>query len=283
MRGTSCLIAILMLFMLNSCTNLVNQQKVIIDTIFSTDLPWSVEISKGVSPTKQLSKLTRATVIIKDSSGNLIERLLHSENGIFISNTDTKPEIGKTYMLEVSPIGFETVSAGGSIPQVADVVIGEVTHFDLGEEQQIKLNLEIRDTSEEVNFYIIKSYILEKELGDISSNEMVFLNVKIDNTEKSGNSSQVYLVDTNLNSDTIKTQISIHSPFAQGINFENFDLYLVIESVDESVYRFHKSLDLYNLTSELSSDERSGIFTNVNNGLGVFGGFSRRVKKINLK
>ncbi|MCG8326573.1 MAG: DUF4249 domain-containing protein [Chitinophagales bacterium] len=294
MKNRTCFFIFSISLFIFSCTKelplpaIETQPRIVVNAAFSESKEWSVQVSKSTSiaTPEQPSALSSASVFLKDASGNIIEELIHGSNGNYISANNTKPIIDQTYHIEVSANGFTTVDATGRLPHPVDFTIDQTTTTSFDGEIQFKVDFKISDDGSSSHYYIIESFVLiEEPSGEIIKlqNELSLLDSRTDNAsigDGTDRFSRIYLQDNTFNGQFYETEATLYSFIPEDIPSENYKVFMLVKSVEESLYNYFKSFDRFKLTGDEPFAEPVQVYTNVNNGLGIFGGFS--IKEIEL-
>ena len=265
-----------------------SQSKLVVNSTFSVDSTWSVHVSKSipVSQSGTPENMTNASVQVLDASGTLIRELPHTENG-FYQVADLKPEAGQSYKIEVRADGFETASAEGHQPKdfsfsVVDTSTGTFLDFPV-----LYIDLEINDEVNQENYYLIQAG-WEVEFEDAIPDSYSFLPVHFvfdqntENNEISSDNSgydRIYLPDASFDGQKYQTRLAVEYPaFFDEEEEEDLEgiiskLIITVSSADPDLYKYTKTLDRYYYNNDELFSEPVQIHNNIQNGLGVFGGF----------
>lgn len=195
-------------------------------------------------------------------------------NGSFFNNQyvlNTKPEVGKTYIIEASHPDYASVKAIVKMPNninfsssYKDSIGVDAEGLNIGE-----ITLNLNDNRAEKNYYqlLIRYYnasINQWFPFDFSSNDIVFIN-----NEKKDDGS--YLFGDNTFNGTLKT-IKLNVPFGLALGSPKFEISL--KSIDAVYYDYLQktSIDDQNLNQAFLNPVI--LNSNVENGLGYVAGVS---------
>jgi len=192
------------------------------------------------------------------------------------------PKIGSTYSIEVSAPGYPTVSANCVIPE--RVEIGSLsTYFTINEwgEEILQMSIGLNDNAATENYYQIGlSSINTYEYYDYELDSLITYSQKEDlwaypvdpwldniaNTSENGLS----FSDATFNGTNIVLNLST---YIYSYNTNETKILIDLYSISKEYYNYLKSKSLYE-ESDPAFSEPVQIFSNIENGLGIFAGAS---------
>lgn len=297
-------ILILLAIVLSSCEKIIEidiedaEVNLVVNALFNNDSLWKVEISqsKHVFDTSNIKMVNDATVTIKSSTGNEI-LLTYDKNGMYISQTD-KPIQGETYSLEVLHSTLENVNAISSLPspvQFTNLELGGKYFINGEENKELKVNfidsqqedyymlkcsalfwywefdsnLTVADTSyyeASLSFMTNSTYVSENGL-DYYRNYILFSDEYFNGSEVSVN---LLIPENNFIQDTV---------WGYGID----KLYVSLSTISKDYKLYQTSYDKYLSIQGDPFAQPVQVYTNINNGFGIFAGISTTKDSIAIK
>ncbi len=235
--------------------------------------------------------LKQATVKLYED-GHLLGNLTYDPSlKAFTGLPEHLAQAGKTYRIEVVSSGFPAASAETKIPFPA-----QVENWDLqfltdqkGSEKEILLNFDIKDANIEKDFYEVsynsEAYINHSFSGNESSSlltiqdEVVLAAMdfwdKITQFQDNGRfiCDRCTFPDSFFNHKRHRFSFKIVPSLSDGKQFNHVRHHLVIQQMNEDLYRFRSSRDKQTLTEGDPLFPIVAIQSNVKGGLGVFGAY----------
>jgi hypothetical protein len=265
-------------------TNLPEHQPLlVINSFINPDSVLEVFVSKSnafLAPPSFL--INNATVTIFES-GNPVE-LFQIRQGTYRA-ANHKPRIGASYELRVSADGFMPVSSTATIPSPIkiDSVVVTKNRIDF----KTNLTLFFQDPPGEDNYYQLLLYSIERSVENdtllavigFSSSDAVLRNPE-DFEDESDYYDDAFFDDALFDGDFYDLDISFH------IHSEPIQMFVVLLTTSESYYNFRKSVEQQNTTEDNPFAEPVPIYTNIENGLGVFASYSSSIyflQEVNLQ
>lgn len=278
------------LFLFTSCEedidlrDLTFKPSVVVNSVFSVGKPWRVQLSfsrdRFNSEQKELN-IDNAEVLITEKLTNRII-FLENEGGGIYSSSIYLPKPDRTYQLTVNVPGYSPITASSIAPMKADInIISDVIE---------ELEFEINDSNK--NYYIWNLVFTNNKNGLDSTNinnpsDLVkginnynslsnylenISNPKISDAEESGIKRTKYYFDFQKFRDD--SQGSYPDPIKKK--------YLRLVTASKELYEYYKTIEKYSISDNhnCSFCHIPDIKSNINNGLGVFAGFTEDFKEI---
>ena len=261
----------------------------VINSIFQSDSTFKVHVSssRSVLDTDSFQNITDAVVNIKDGNGNIIETLNHQENGFYVGQTF--PQENQTYTLQVTHPNYVNITSMDSLP--LSIVINSVDTSTIvdpinGDRLQITMNFEDPESSQ--NFYLIETYSINEYLviknSDTSEYELDTAKqymVLTDEVFQNGGSpwrEQGLFNDLLFNGQ--KKALELEIPYENlsgneaGYNwsYKTLGVRVYLHNISRSYYYFRTSLELYQSASGNPFAQPVQVYSNIENGFGVFAG-----------
>ncbi len=317
MKNTIIISLAFILILIGSCRKKLDidipdgDKHIVVNGIITQDSLIKVNISKSQNAldSGKIPVLTNATVKLFEDN-TFIEDLMHIEDGNYISSIT--PELEKKYKITVDYGNLKSVAAKmeliTAVPIASIDTTIETEIIDEGMEwefevKNLKLEITINDNPDENDFYFLSlstmmpNYdyseepplyigLIETELY-FDSEDLVFRNnnsnFHLNNmyghvfTDELFNGSQ-YTVDI----ETSLNYRDVNDPELLEITAQQI-VKIKLLTVNEDIYRYITS---YNLNQESEYDpfaQPVQIFTNVENGLGLFSGYTMHVDSLVLE
>ncbi|MCI5081535.1 MAG: DUF4249 domain-containing protein [Saprospiraceae bacterium] len=211
---------------------------------------------------------------VEGATINLFENneLLYSfESGNF-PNSTVPPIPGNQYRLTVSHPNFEDVEAVQTMPEPVDVLSQRLKIVeqpgDFGENiMEIRLEMEPTD---ERKYFEIGLFVSPK-----GSNNSWSLYPTEEQINGSINYNDLLLVTNASITESNRTLLARF--YENNFNEEEYDYYLIFRTVSEERYLYQRAVTAQNNAEDNPFSEPVSIFSNINNGLGIFGlGYEER-------
>ncbi len=268
--------------------------KLVANCFFNPDSTWKVQVSKSLSvlDNAPLKFIDNATVKIFEEN-RLIEHISDPDEDGLYRSIDQKPVPGKEYRLEVTSPAFEKVcTASGTVPLPAflnnpRIVITDSSGYSdpYYNHHQVSgyIKISFQDPDEEVNYYQLRMYYydsafvylngerkfvnLNQAIANISSNDPV-----LENAHRYANH---YLFDDRLFNGKKMTLDADFNIYSSGGAVEKY--YIELTSLTKEAYLYKRTINEYSLSRNDPFAEPVMIYSNIENGYGIFAGYSRSV------
>lgn len=232
-----------------------------------------------------------ANVVLKDLQGNVLTTFQHKNAGIYSSESYRVDE-NTSYIIEVSAPGHaSTLRATNKVPKMVDA---EFMGVEIGQVQGNTGNvfdLKINDPADEENYYIIEGNfdILNGEHRDGYAEVNGYIephfrhftdDPNADNEKISAGFdfvavalAYVFLPDANFNGQSYTTRIGV---IDDDIYDGDLDVKanIFVRSVSKEMYEYLKTIQEHQLTVHNIFSEPKIIFDNIENGVGIFAGYT---------
>lgn len=294
------IILILLSIILFSCEKVIDttiperDKKIVLNSLISPDSLIWVNLSKstGVLENSQVSLINNGMVKLYQS-GNFVEELFNTSYGNYYSE-NFYPIFGKTYEIRVEVENMPSVSAECIIPEPVQIsswdTVSQVTEW--GEEVMIGSIL-FKDPTEISNYYwFTTTYsqisvqidslrnIVTDSLGKpvLEADEGTFWinlsdrNTSINFEDAVNYMNGIFFSDRIMDGNDIKLDFTLQT----NMRNDNFviwmKLYLELHSVTKDFFLYAKSFEKHSGQGPFS--EPSQVFNNIENGFGIFAGYS---------
>ena len=267
----------------------VNIPKLVINSIFQSDSTFKVHVSssRSVIDTVSFQNIEDAVVTIKDENENIIESLNYVANGFYIGQTF--PQENQTYTLQVTHPNYTNITSSDSLP--SPITINSVDTSSIidpinGDRLQITMNFNDPESSQ--NYYLIETYSVNEYFviknSDTTEYELdttkQFM-VLTDEVFQNGGSpwrEQGLFNDLLFNGQNKSLEIEIPNynetgnEFGYQWSYKTLSLRLYLHNISKSYYYYRTSLELYQSASGNPFAQPVQVYSNVENGFGVFAG-----------
>ncbi len=256
--------------------------RIVVNSIFSANDTIWVELSesRNVLFEGALPTITDATLQLMDGNGAVLGDFIHESDGNYYI-ASIIPVAGNQYGIKASKDGFKSVNAFSSTPQLISVTsIDTVSFIDASE---MEFTIKFTDDATATNFYSISiaSYVgYLNEFGEIVYYESNYFSTKEFYVINGGGDiggdgtkfdSEFYFSDELLSGPNIS--------FKGRINYlsdsEDPRFFVVkVASLSEDLYKYKVTYANYLNTQGSPFAEPVQVYSNVENGFGIFGGSS---------
>ena len=264
-------IIIYLIIFLYSCTKEVKidlpkpETKLVVNSLFTPDSLFTVMISKNIDILKDENPLINNAKVELYADNQLLEVLKNTSNGFYQSLTN-KPKHNINYKVIVSATGFNQVSAYDILPSPVKIIETSLTKNAGCDEEGNKMSsisIKFKDNPKEKNYYKIKvdGFILR-------SNDPVI------KCEGDLDYYPCYLL--------FKDNLFDGKEYCLNVKFiipssNEYNIIIYLSSLSENYYHYQKKLirHIYNQTPDIwdGSGEPVNMYTNVDNGYGIFAGY----------
>lgn len=193
-----------------------------------------------------------------------------------------KAQMGSFYDVELFEEGFPTVSASTYVPNYPTLGNISARKATLEGSAVIQVTAEIIDTADTEDYYILEV----REKGSYSSYSNIDIITKdfdCENRLLDGEYvPQLLFQDRNFNGNTKSIIFSfIDNGYSSGAN--NVTLEVVLKRCTKELWEYKRTYYLYLQTVDIPVVQPVQVFTNVTNGVGIFGGYTSVTKSISIK
>jgi hypothetical protein len=287
------LIIIVFIVLLSACQLIVDVKvpydhpQLTLNAIINPDSAFSAQVTlnRSVLDRNAFLPVTDAEVnVYKDDSP--IATLHYIGNGVYRSDTLLKPVAGGKYSIVADKGNTPGVSAKCSIPatttvtnaQLSDTVINNIN-------QEIKITLTFKDDPSVANYY--EFFVASKgEHVDYFTLDRIIEYESLSNLEpydpssmgQIDISSDSYLVkDIRFNGKEVTLHFKINPALIAG------NMSIVVRSLSEEYYKYHTTKLLQQSTSGDPFAQPVNVFNNIENGFGIFAGYSQSTYQLKNK
>lgn len=255
--------------------------RLVVNCMFLSDSSWLINLSESRSLLSEegLPFVSNGTIKLLNESDAEIGAFEYVSDGNYVLSTPT-PAAELVYKLQVDVPGFDRVSASSSAPRLIDIVSVDSTSDFINYSMNLKVN--IQDEANVANFYSIKvlvgSYYVDDiemdtsfyEYGGFTTTEPYVVNGYEDITTNEKYAEEFYFSDELFDGGLIPFKLK-----ASLVNEHEGGYYKVtVKSYSVEAYKYGVSLSKYYEADGDFFAEPVQVISNIENGLGIFGGYS---------
>ena len=256
----------------------------VLNGLFTTDSTWTIQASKSapVNSSAKPELISNALIRVLDDQSALIATLTHQENGNYQAKGQF-PIAGRTYTVEAEAPGLNAVKANSYLPQMPEFKLTDTLRSKYLDIPVLFMDLEIDDNPDETNYYLIEVTktvdILETEESYTFVPFHYVFDQNAENDEidpENSGFTNVLLPDETFNGKRYTVRFAVELDEISDEERENVQVRWTIRlfAASEALYKYNKSLERYYFNQDELFSEPVEIFSNIENGLGVFGGYS---------
>ncbi len=282
------LIALIMLITVSSCEMVLEvdvpreKTKLVANCIFNTDSTWHVSVfeSRYILDDYNFRSVENAQVkIVTETNEEVI--LSHTQNGEYTSTS--RPELNQHYTLEISANGFESISSVAFVPELVPVtsvlVDSASVVYDESGSASLPIEVTFNGPGNRSNNYEAKLFQeIEREYYRWDTQELVkdtFLRLTplvIENSAKDARTSIFSDVLFNGKQYTLKSKIRIST--SEGSGYRLLKATVILINTSEEYFNYLNSSNLQKNTDGDLFAQPVQVYSNIKNGLGIFGGYT---------
>lgn len=258
------------------------EPRIVVNSIFSADDTIWVQLSesRNVLYEETLPNITDAVLQLTDGNGAVLGDFIHQIDGYYYLPS-VIPSAGNRYGITASKDGFKSISAFSSAPQLINVTsIDTVSYNDVA---QMEFTIKFTDNATETNYYAvsISSFVgFNNEFGEIVYYESNYFSTK-----------EFYVINgggaTGLDNEKFDSEFYFSDDLlaGQNITFKGRINYLAesesprffvvkVSSLSEDLYKYKVTYANYLQTQGDPFAQPVQVYSNINEGFGIFGGAS---------
>ncbi len=289
--------------LLASCETIIeyelpeSETKLVMNTVFNQDSVWVVQLSesKNILDTGNLKKVSGAIVNLSDNQGNT-ELLIHQGNGVYKSTLGTVPQLGVEYIVTAEKPGFEAIEASGNLPSPVAIIDIDTTPSLRDGYNYYDTRVRFKDPAGERNYYSLEVYFTQQLTLQYDSiiqsiQESYPLYYFSEESEFTDNLvytfDAIYFSDDLFDGQTYQLKVNVERPYLYEeppffiVNSAQIDYRL--KSISEELYLYERSRTEQSFSSFDPFAQPAQVFSNIENGFGIFAGYSTDTYSIVLK
>ena len=288
MSKTPIYILLALCFMLSSCEKSLDvelpehEPVLVVNSFFATDRDWEVHVSQSrdILDQSEIKMIDNATVEIWRDSEQVVE-VPYFNNGLY-RNPLAQPTVAGEWKLKVSAPGFTTVEAADTIPPAIPI-----SSISIDKEQiesfayEVDFQIHFDDPDAVANFYRLEifGHYSDGSYFDFGmrSSDPAIRQSNFENNGPFDTDDYVYRplfndVLFNGTDYTLDVSLDVWAGGAGQPQLQFFRVYL--HSVSEAYYNYIQTIRLQDQARDNPFSEPVFIFQNIENGLGIFAGYS---------
>ena len=304
MKKIILLVVIITTILLSGCVKILNDElktidpKLVLNATISPDSMYAVNVSRTFNIFEDESEnnlpfIDSAAVQLFED-GSFVSNLQNIGAGYYI-NSGFFPQTGREYKVEVSYGSYPSIEGTASIPEVVPIKNFDTLTIQTNDEYEGKHlqfvgKLTYDDPPGEENFYQLSCRIIYVDLnGDAYVYEQYIWPVDENKRFFDGYSNGGLLWSDKLNDGK---EVSFEFVYFDSYEYgkkasayqEQGRFIFYFKSVSKEYYTYLRSMDVYSETggSDNPFSEPVVIYSNVENGYGIMGGYSQDTTSINL-
>jgi len=257
-------------------------RKITINSLFNPDSLLKVSVSKSCYILdNDIQAIENATVEIYENA-NLINTLPYLNNGLYKSTTQ-KPSSGDRYRIKVTVPGMGTAETECYIPPETNIISIDTasvskTDIDGYKNEQLEFRVKFRDNPDENNYYILAPkeiyiYSYENYEGDTIIKDTMQHTMGYESNDPS-------IVEDlwgtgMLFNDNLFNGNTYEFVFSAGKYFYDTTLICInLKSISEGYFKYLATCYKHMDANWDPFMEKISVYTNVEGGVGIFGGYS---------
>lgn len=268
--------------------------KIVINSFFNNNEQLTINISKSLHILDNIeSKLLNDAEVIVYENNIYKEQLTNTSNGNYIASFI--PSKDKIYRVNVSYPDLKDAYSENIIPNPINIIsVDTLTVYSSnnngingegnGSTNQYQLKIKFKDPDQIKNYYSFKIYLKNQinYFKNILNNDYYPLYFYSNDIviESWQNNETAYFSDDFINGKEYELIINLDK-----YNFPNTDNEVIVElnSVSKDYFLYCKSYNLYQSVNGNPFSEPVQVYNNIENGYGIFAGYSSDTLVLNLK
>ncbi|NBW36533.1 MAG: DUF4249 domain-containing protein [Cytophagia bacterium] len=269
---------------------------------FQPDSTWLIEVSKSSSyqNNNDHALIENAMVSIKDEQQEIIQlEPIIIKDKVFYSS-DQKPVTGKQYELKVEAPGFNPVSSKSKLPSpiaihsviVDSTILREAYNFykvngnyGVYADEIIKCKISFYDPANEENFYQLKLY-RETEWMEVDTEGNPIQKYSFTPSgfylDRNGLTNLMIINDEMFNGSLYSWDVMVPMSAFYDFRFRSraghkLKLHFTLRHLSSAYFDYHETLELQNIRGSNPFSQPVIVYSNIENGVGIFAGFSQSV------
>lgn len=285
--------------------NVNDDPELVVNSLFSPDGEFLVHVSQSCHVTDlncDFNFVENATVNLKDESGNILSSLEHVGDGIY-KLEDINIKHDEEYQLEVSTgnTSLESVTSKNHVPKDVKCKFLGVEEKEIAGRISWAFDIEIDDDPSAENYYVISGVsdaVVDTNTISISeTNGYIEPLMKHISEDRNSDNTEialaadfyqyplqaVYLTDKSFNGKTYKTTVAINvNELMYTVLSGELISELHVKSVSKEMYEYLTSIERKKVRVADPFSEPIPVFSNIENGIGIFAGFAQKEFAIDL-
>tara|TARA_Y100000385_G_scaffold189553_1_gene195829 strand:- start:69 stop:941 length:873 start_codon:yes stop_codon:yes gene_type:complete len=248
--------------------------KIVLNAMISPDTSFQVHLSRSLSviDAGNLSSISNAIVAVYDDSGILVETLIEDSMGYY--NGSQLPEENVNYTIVAEALNYADVNAACAIPMLTAISEWDTLTINSSpnaaqNETEFQVSFAFTDEEQVNNFYMISVLAVQTSWGQNYSYPLYIETSDPKFGSDYADKSYEKLLFSDLLFDGETTTFNITLNDMSDMSYLILNLY----SCSEEYYLYNKSYQTAVDTEGNPFAQPVQVYSNINNGHGVFGGF----------
>lgn len=284
------------------------KEKIVVNGIMQSDSLFYVHISKSIpaNAPDTLLPITNADVKLYES-GNLIEDLTFDKKGFYRTINPLNYSPSKSYKIRVEAKGLKSVEANALYPEKPNVLFIDTSRKNndfYNYLNSLEFEIQFKDDPDQENFYMLEfktygKYIHEDFFNErfdtiigfespqlISDDE--FIEIEYDGTgywqsvpEWETYGKKLVFSDKLINGKTRSLKVQTESSYYYS-NSQDSTVHVFFHSISKDYFKYMQRRALVNENEGNPLSEPVTIYSNIKNGLGIFGAKNTYAKSFTL-
>lgn len=252
------------------------ENRLVLKCLFTEMQEMKVILGQSIPTGKKNSERISGANVVLYMDDHPYDTLNETEQGVYF--TDIIPEQGKRYKLICEVNGFKTITSNVSeIPEKCNIISATVKDSVAIDESDIVSEIKIlfSDPPAQNNFYDLDIiYINNDSITDLDYYSAYYTDlgkepVLINEGLLKYYPSSLIFSDALFNGNTYNLTVNVI--------YKDYDVMIILRRISEDLYNYLKTLTLYRNAVDYSlwgSAEPINVISNINNGFGIFSGYS---------
>ena len=258
--------------------------KITVNAFFSPDSLCTAELSlsHSVLESSVFAPIDNGRIVIYQN-GNAVDTLTNIGSGKYRS-TGFKPAGGSNYDLKITAPEYNEVTSTSYVPSVTPITDVEVytdPYLSADQDEETKMTITIQDRPGEKNFYLL-TIIQIDTIRHLNSPPRVYrvpLRIRA-NDPLINNSSRTYdIIDGICFNDALfdgkNVTLEVRALYYQ--TRSEFMKIFYLKTISEDLYKYEMTFGLQDQNSGNPFAQPVNVYNNINNGYGIFAGYSTAV------
>lgn len=260
----------------------IEQQKLTLNSFFIQDSVWSAKLTlnRHVLDEGEFKIVDDGFVVVYDQ-GIPLDTLISKGNGIYRGGSSPSP--GESYEIRATSASHGSVRGQSYIPNAVaiDTLEIEILPSSTAYETRISIRLQLEDPGNEVNYFQVLFAVEQTYTDQITGEETIFRQpVPLESNDPAALSADTYNREGVFFKDISFNGKRVSLPLESRLwNFgtEEVKLIFYLRTLSEDFYKYKITSSLQNETSGDPFAQPVSVYTNIENGFGIFAGFSQSI------
>ncbi len=249
--------------------------RIVVNSIFTQDSIWNVSLTwtrnirdfPGHYSYQPVGGNARVTLL--DENYSPIEDLKFSPEGNFRFYSSLVSQSGKKYNIEVELKGEAILKGQSYVPLFVPILSASVDSSSYQLTEEVIVDVVFKDPVDRPDYYQVK--VLKRINDQIGDENLNFTPVDQTLSNDYSSSENLLISDDTFNGREYKLQLRVRK---SGYSQIEGPVRIVLESLSREYYQYSITKNLQANTSRDAFSQPVQIFTNIENGLGIFAGYS---------